>query len=269
MTSRERERTLDKALFKMSSTSSGLVKDALGIKHPENNPRQETYHAKTIKAFAKELQESGVLGEKTESVVANMLRSIEDTDTKNVKNGYNDSKSRPDSGKKSLDRPSSGRTQGYNNGSTSRPLSAKQSTRPQSAKLSRPLSGRSRSNSESKIINPNQKPRPQSGKIGSSQYLNADQGLVTSRSNSGKSQNSQWSGRSDRSIPSRQNSSKSQLSSRASSARSRTGLYDMRYFIKISFSFPNIIPKSTQMYTLYTILSFYITFAMFHYIGQG
>ncbi len=39
--------------------------------------------------------------------------------------------------------------------------------------------------------------------------------------------------------------------------------------IKTSFSFPKIIPKSTQMYTLNTNLSFYITFTMFHYIGQG
>ncbi len=34
-------------------------------------------------------------------------------------------------------------------------------------------------------------------------------------------------------------------------------------YVKASFSFPKIIPKSTQMYTN---LSFYITFALFHYI---
>ncbi len=36
--------------------------------------------------------------------------------------------------------------------------------------------------------------------------------------------------------------------------------------IKASFSFPKIIPKNTQMYTLSTNLSFYITFTLFHYI---
>ncbi len=38
--------------------------------------------------------------------------------------------------------------------------------------------------------------------------------------------------------------------------------------IKASFTVPIIISKSTEMYTLYTNLSFYITFTMFHYIGQ-
>ncbi len=38
--------------------------------------------------------------------------------------------------------------------------------------------------------------------------------------------------------------------------------------IQASFSFPQIIPKNTHMYTLYTNFSFYITFTMFHYIGQ-
>ncbi len=39
--------------------------------------------------------------------------------------------------------------------------------------------------------------------------------------------------------------------------------------LKRSFSVPKIYPKSTQMYILYTNLSFYIIFTMFHYIGQG
>ncbi len=39
--------------------------------------------------------------------------------------------------------------------------------------------------------------------------------------------------------------------------------------VKLSSFFPKIIPKSTEMYTLYTNLLFFITFTMFHYIGQG
>ncbi len=37
----------------------------------------------------------------------------------------------------------------------------------------------------------------------------------------------------------------------------------------VSFTFPKIILKNTTMYVLYNNLSFYITFTMFHYIGQG
>ncbi len=39
--------------------------------------------------------------------------------------------------------------------------------------------------------------------------------------------------------------------------------------VKASFSFTKIIPKSTQLYTLYNNVSFYITFTMFHYIRKG
>ncbi len=42
-------------------------------------------------------------------------------------------------------------------------------------------------------------------------------------------------------------------------------------FTKFSFSFPKIIPKSTHMHTLHTLytnMSFYITFIIFHIIGQ-
>ncbi len=45
--------------------------------------------------------------------------------------------------------------------------------------------------------------------------------------------------------------------------------YHSIFSINVSFSFLKIIPKSTQMYTLYTNMLFYITFTMFRYIGQG
>ncbi len=41
------------------------------------------------------------------------------------------------------------------------------------------------------------------------------------------------------------------------------------WHLKATFSIPKIIPKSTQMYTLYSNLSFCITFTILHYIGQG
>ncbi len=49
--------------------------------------------------------------------------------------------------------------------------------------------------------------------------------------------------------------------------------YVMRYMallkLKASISFPSIIPKSTQIYSLFTNLAFYITLTMFYYIVQG
>ncbi len=50
-----------------------------------------------------------------------------------------------------------------------------------------------------------------------------------------------------------------------------SGLYWNIYGLKTSFSFLSIIPKGTQMHTLYITyinVSFYITFIRFHYIGQ-
>ncbi len=39
--------------------------------------------------------------------------------------------------------------------------------------------------------------------------------------------------------------------------------------IKATFSVHKLIPKNTQMTTLYTICSLYITFTMIYYIRQG
>ncbi len=50
--------------------------------------------------------------------------------------------------------------------------------------------------------------------------------------------------------------------------KTRLNWCEMNKYIKASVSFLNIIPQSTQMHTLYTNVSFYITVIIFDYTGH-